>query len=182
MSVKKIDISLYCNHKLIYKQLPEKESYGLDNICILEQDLLRERTKDKGGIVCDYFLGDYDNIVCDGQRIVIDSKVKKWHFIGFAYWGNVKELVKVVFEDNTEDWLEIVFIDWAHAFVHNAWNRNFTHENKVENVQVAISAGDMIHLVYFHDCICEFHNDKVVKEIILPNNILVHIFSLTIEY
>ena len=40
MPVKKIDISLYCNHRLIYKKIPEKESYGLDNICVLEQDFL----------------------------------------------------------------------------------------------------------------------------------------------
>lgn len=182
MPVKKIDISMYCNHKLIYKKIPDKKSYGLDNICILEHDFLRENSTDKRGIISNYCLGDYDNIMCDGQRLAIDSKVKKWHFVGFAYWGDANEIIKVIFEDNTEDWLEIVFIDWSHKFVHNFWNNNFAHDNKIENVRVAIATGDMIHLVYFHDCISNFHNDKVVKEIILPNNILTHIFALTIEY
>ena len=166
MPVKKIDISLYCNHRLIYKKIPEKESYGLDNICVLEQDFLRKNNTDKHGSVCDYCLGDYDNIVCDEQTIFIGSIVKKWHFIGFAYWGDVKELIKIIFDDDTEDWLEIAFIDWSHFFVHDIGNSNFAGNNQIENVLTAITSGNMVHLAYLHDCICEFCKEKTVKEII----------------
>ena len=182
MSVLKIDISKQCNHKLIYDEMPNgNEPFGLDNICVLKRDFLHENRILKKEIACEYCFGVYDNIICDGQRITIGSKDKKWHFIGFAYWGDVSEPIKVVFDDSTEDWIEITFIDWSHAFVYNTGNDNFTRGNKIENTRICISSGDMIHLVYFHDCICEFHNDKVVREIILPNNILVHIFALTIE-
>ena len=183
MSVKKIDISKYCNHKLIYENLPEGESYfGLDNICILKQDFLSKYKTLKQGDLYNYCLGNQDNIACDGQRIFIGSKVKRWHFIGFAYWGDVNEIINVIFDDDTEDWIDIAFIEWSRLFVHGPWSGNLTHDNKIENVRVAVTAGDMIHLVYFHDCVCEFSKEKTVKEIILPNNILVHIFALTIEY
>ena len=119
---------MHCNHKLIYKSLPEKNSsYGLDNICILEQDFLRGDSaieEERYG----FFLGDYDNVVCDSQRIYIGSKVEKWHFIGFSYWGNVKEIIKVIFEDNSEDWFEIAFVDWVGVFNRKLWNLNFLSE------------------------------------------------------
>lgn len=182
MSVRKIDISMYCNHKLIYKNLPESSSsFGVDNICILEQDYSRNDEASKQGILNNYCLCDYDNIVCGGQKIFIGSKVKKWHFIGFAYWGDVNEIVKVVFDDNTEDWIEIAFIEWTRLFVHDVWNNNFAGDKQIENVRTVITSGDMVHLAHFHDCICEFCKGKSVKEIILPNNILVHIFALAIE-
>ena len=57
MSVKKIDISKYCNHKLIYENLPEGESYfGLDNICILKQDFLSKYKTLKQGDLYNYCL------------------------------------------------------------------------------------------------------------------------------
>ena len=183
MAYRTIDISKQCNHKLIYDEFPkDKKLFGLDNICLLKHDFINKDRALKKDIVCDYCFGDYDNIVCEGQEIVIDAAVKKWHFIGFAYWGDTNEVFKVIYDDNTEDWIEITFIDWAFPFVQDRFNMEFTHGNKIENIQVAVTAGELVHLVYLHDCICEFYNQKKVKAIILPNNILVHIFALTIEY
>lgn len=183
MPYKKIDIAKQCNHKLIYDSKPEEgSSCGLDNIYVLKYDFLSEGKELGRGIDCVYSLGEHDNIACNGQRIFIGSKVKKWHFIGFAYWGDVSELIKVIYEDETEEWIKITFIDWSYSFVHSIWNKNITYDNKIENIRTVITCGDMIHLIYFHDCIHEFHSEKNVKEIILPNNILVHIFALTVEY
>lgn len=65
-------------------------------------------------------------------------------------------------------------ITWEH--------NNLMRGNRIENLQVASSSGEDIHLIYFHDCICESnHQDKKVKEIILPNNMLIHIFAIKIE-
>ena len=37
---KALDMSGLFNHKLIYKELPKSGEYGLDNICILKEDLI----------------------------------------------------------------------------------------------------------------------------------------------
>ena len=182
MPYKTIDIAKHYNHKLIYDFKPkEGASCGLDNIYVSKYDFLSEGKALGKGIEYTYNLGEHDNVICNGQRIFIGSKVKRWHFVGFAYWGNVNEIVKIIYDDNTEDWIKITFIDWFYLFDHNIWNENVTQGNKIENIRTVVTSGDIIHLIYFHDCICEFHGEKNVKEIILPNNILVHIFAITIE-
>ena len=182
MSFKPIDLTKHCNHKLFYDAFPHGEAcFGIENVCILKKDFFDEEKILKKDIVCDFLRGDLDNVVCDSQRIPINSKVKRWHFIGFSCWYDANEFVRIVYEDGTEDFIDVTFVDWSYHFVPDCWNRDISRGNKIENVRVAVSAGEAVRLVYFHDCICELKNEKTVKEIILPNNILVHMFALTIE-
>ena len=61
---KTIDLSPFCNHKLVYERLPDEGGeYGLDNICVLKEDFkFKERetidgygrgsfSKSKGGVL-----------------------------------------------------------------------------------------------------------------------------------
>ena len=50
---KTIDLSPFCNHKLVYERLPDEGGeYGLDNICVLKEDFkFKERETSATGSV-----------------------------------------------------------------------------------------------------------------------------------
>ena len=183
MLVKTIDLSKYCNHKLLYENIPtDGTPFGLDNICILKQDYLSRKKDLKQNTEYNCRWGEHDNVVCDMQSVMIGSKVKRWHFLGFSYWGNVNELFRVLYAVGTESYMEVTFVDWSQPYIHDPYETIDNHNNIVEDIFNVVSTGEKIHPIYFHDSIVMTQNEKIVKEIILPNNILVHIFALTIEY
>lgn len=183
MFLKKINLGNYCNHKLFYENIPEDgKPFGLDNICVLKQNYIDQAKSLNRNVLYDCCLGELDNVICNLQTVLIKSKVKKWHFLGFAYWGDVNELFRVLYADGTEDIIEVAFDDWACPHILDLYEKSDNCDNMVEDVFTVVSTGKMIHPIYFHDSIVKSHNDKIVKGIIFPNNILVHIFAITIEY
>lgn len=184
MPFKKINIEKFCNHKLIFENLPvQEERFGIDNICVLKENFEISKKLKKGDLEIDYSLGRNDNIICNSQRIKINQRVKRLHMVGFAYWGDACENLKIIYEDNTECWIELTFIDWSCSYKSRLTEGHDPENQKmIEDIQVMISSGEWIHLIYFHDFICELNEQKAVKEIILPDNILIHIFAITAEY
>lgn len=183
MSFKRINISDLCNHKLIYENAPsEEEMVGLDNIYVLSKDFDINKKLISDNFEIEYCSGLYDNVVCDLQKINVNSFVKRIHFIGFAYWGDTCENIKIIFDDGSENWVELKFIDWSQEYKKMTESHNPENEYKIKDVHVMISSGKMIHLIYFHDSICEIDENKMVKEIVLPDNLLIHIFAITVEY
>lgn len=183
MFAKKINLSKFYNHKLFYDSIPNGEkTFGLDNICILKQNYIENKKILTQKVNIDFCSNDYDNVICNKQKVLIESKVHRWHFIGFAYWGNVSELFRVIYIDETEEIIEVTFADWSRPYAQDLLENTEGSFNIVEDVLNVESSGEKTHLVHFHDSIFESHNEKIVKEIVLPNNLLVHIFALTIEY
>lgn len=185
MSFKNLDLADLCNHKLIYYGSPNPQrDAGLDNIYIIKDVFLaaqRAPVKSSVDVTFDYQFGMYDNIQCEGQRIRLNLYAKKIHLVGFAYWGDAYENVEIVYEDGTRDWREVLFVDWARPFNHFL-DLGQKKDARVEDLFALTSSGVLTHLIYMHDCICELDGRKHVKEIVLPDNMLIHLFAVTVEY
>ena len=111
--MKKSLCGLQKTEKLIYKKLPDKNlSFGIDNICILHEDYKFHEKETLEGVPFCFIQTYQDNILCAKQNIQIGKFARKLHFIGFSSWGNVHELLTIVYEDMTEEVVKISFSDW----------------------------------------------------------------------
>lgn len=179
---KMLDISELCNHKLIYEELPEKGEYGLDGICILKEDF---KPKDKtllDGVEFDFYLGKTaDNIVCEGQEIEINEKAEKLHFLGFAYWGDASEGMKIEYGDGEEETKEIAFVDWARKAEDSIEMQILKKEGEIRTAEICLSSGRLVHPVYIHHYEGKMNGNKKIRKIVLPDNMFMHIFAVTLE-
>ena len=178
-----IDLKEYYNHKMVYEQLPKEnveQEFGLDNTCILKSDVKLEEHDTLDDIEFGFSFGQFDNVVCDRQKIEINATATKLHLIGFSYWGDTTEHFKVIYEDLSEEIIWVPFIDWSHksynALRNIAWN-----EKNLSTARTVITSGVLTNLAYFHHVICEIKKGKIIKQIVLPNNIFTHIFAITLE-
>ncbi len=178
-----IDLKPYCNHKLIYTQQPKGNEgdadEGIDGTYILEKDL-----KFKGEDCIDeidfrFSWGRYDNVVCERQSIAIDAEATKLHVVGFAYWGDTNEYLKIIFDDLSEELVKVPFIDWSHKVYRSFQSATWFGKN-ITTPKIVISSGKSIHLIHFHHTVSELAGKKI-KEIILPDNMFIHIFAITLE-
>ena len=179
-----INISTYCNHKLIYSKAPKlnevNSEIGLDNIYIFRGFLKSNDSKELDGVDFKLSHGKYDNIICDRQRIKIGRTATKLHVLGFAYWGDTNEYFKVIYADHSEKLVKIPFIDWSHPWTCKQGDINWYGEN-IKTVMIVPSAGAQFHAIYFHHSFVELDETKEINQIVLPDNMLTHIFALTLE-
>ena len=174
------------NHRLFYSCIPplDKE-FGIDNVFLLNEDatdIVYLLGQNKNLDVASKEKKQYDNIVCNSQHIKIGLKINKIHFGGFACWGDNCEVIKIIFEDGTESWFEATFIDWSYPFDPCYKNNSLIKENLIKDLCVFLSSGEQKRLVYFHDCICKINEEKIIREIVLPDNMFIHIFAIAVEY
>lgn len=65
---KTIDLSPFCNHKLVYERLPDEcGEYGLDNICVLKEDFKFKARETIDGAEFAFSFSDFDNVVATGS-------------------------------------------------------------------------------------------------------------------
>ena len=157
-----------------------KENYGLDNICILRTDLKMKKNEVLDGVDFTFHFGKYDNVICESQSLKVDFKADKIHVIGFAYWGNVNEAFVIVYEDMSTETIRIPFVDWSRK-INNSYQERTWAAYGVTTPKTFITSGALTHLAYFHHNTYELKNNKVIKEIRLPDNMFVHIFAITLE-
>ena len=83
MSFYPIDLSQYCNHKLVYSGVQEgdDDSVGLDGEYIDEKDLKIKPNDEIGGVPFRFVFGDFDNVQCDGQTIKVDQFANRLHVL-----------------------------------------------------------------------------------------------------
>ena len=117
--------------------------------------------------------------MCNRQRIKINKIANRIHLICFAYWGDTNESFKIIYEDLSEEIVWIPFIDWSH--ISYCDSRNIAWSGNVTTLQAGITSGELTHLAYFHYYTCEIMQNKIIKEIILPDNIFAHIVAMTFE-
>lgn len=178
-----INLKKHCNHKMLYRQLPNEmdgQEFGLDNICIIKSDV-KLKTKEvlENTEFCFYF-GQFDNVVCDRQKIEINTIATKLHLIGFAYWGDTNEYFKIVYDDFSEEIIRVPFIDWAHEPSSDPININMFGKN-TSTVRTVITSGALTMLARFHHITCDIKTRKKIKDIVLPDNMFTHIFAMTLE-
>ena len=102
------------------------------------------------------------------------------HIIGFSYWGSTNEFFEIIYQDGSSELIKVPFIDWLLKAAINYETIGWYGTNNTTVKQV-LSKGSQINLINFHHSINKINNSKIIKEIILPDNFLIHIFGLTLE-
>ena len=103
----------------------------------------------------------------------------KLHIIGFTYYVDTNEYFKVVYNDLSEQMIRVPFMDWSHKAYKESKDDGYAI--KTSTIRTVITSGALIHLAFFHHITCELINNKCIKEIILPDNMFIHIFAMTLE-
>lgn len=178
-----VDLSEIINHKLIYADIPltsEKES-GLDNIYILQEDNRLKESEQIDGVEFHFHFGNYDNVLCEGQTLKIGKRINKLHIIGFSYWGDAHEYFRIKDGQGQEKRRQISLADWSHPSDVDTFTKKFFKGEKITTVRIVKSSGRDSHLIYFHHYICEIGINEPIQELILPDNMFMHIFAITLE-
>ena len=179
---KTIDLSPFCNHKLVYERLPDEGGeYGRDNICVLKEDFKFKERETIDGAEFAFSLSDFDNVVCDRQRIRIGERAERLHVIGFGYWGDIFEDFQLVYDDDSAAYLRVALPDWSHAGKGDVVSQFYLRDVDVRPARVVLSSGSQRHLIYFHYCTCEVDSQKPIREIVLPDNMFMHVFAISLE-
>ncbi len=180
MSFYPIDLTPLSNHKLIYHNVKEaEEEIGLDGEYIEEKDLKIKPNDEIDGVPFRFTFGKFDNVQCEGQKIEINQSANKLHVLGFAYWGDTFDVLRVRYCDGTEEPLKIPFIDWAHKASEDYRDRAFFGKN-IFSARYMITSGKGDHLACLHHCILDLSGGADVKEIILPDNLFLHVMAITL--
>lgn len=175
----KLNLLDFCNHKFIYeKTVPQKDKIGLEGIYIDEKDLTIRSEDTVDGVEFLFNFGTFDNIVCDRQQIPVGINADKLHIVGFSYWGDTYDFIKVVYEDNV-CLLKASFADLARNYKYHLsddfWNLNINTSLRIRGT------GLSGNIVYFHHSIIDLEKDKKINSIILPDNFWLHVFAITLE-
>ncbi len=176
----KIDLSDYFNHRLVSdKKTRVNDNIGLDGIYIAENDLRLSPQDESDDIEFGFKFGAADNVMCEGQHLPIALCADKLHILGFAYWGNTKDVFDAVYDDGSVDELAISFVDWSRPAVP-CW----LDTEKPENISTyckMLTSGNEEHIAHFHHSITALNANKTLKELVLPDNFWLHIIALTLE-
>ncbi|MFR2461987.1 MAG: hypothetical protein ACLTAN_09065 [Christensenellaceae bacterium] len=180
-----VNLDKYYNHKIIYRQEPKEKigkEIGLDNVFILRSDIKLNEHQVLDEVDFDFCFKKFDNVVCDRQRIQINAQaqVSKIHFVAFSYWGDTNEYFKLIYDDLSEENIRVPFTDWSHM-AYGCIDVSFNYDGKTTTIRKFITTGAWKHLAYLHHITCETAQRKTVKEIVLPDNMFIHIFAITLE-
>ncbi len=177
-----INLKKYFNHKLFYKKIPVgNESFGLDGICFLIKNENSDVTLSKDNIDFLISQGTFDNFELQNQVILIDNFAEKLHFLGFAYWGDANENIKILYEDGSEDIICLEILDWtSYPPKGKEWDYLIKDTKYYEPILIE-TAGDVELEVKIHHFSINVNSKIEIKELIFPENLLIHIFAITIE-
>ena len=176
-----INLSRLYNHKFMYNDNPQVlEDVGLDNTYILKKDFINNNKSTFNNVSFLFSNQYYDNVVCDNQKIIINQKANKIHMIAFSYWGSTNAFFEVVFDDESKELIKIPFIDWVQKAKVSYETISWFGEN-VDTIKQVPSQGVLNNIVNFHHTITKIKTRKKIKEIIFPDNFLIHVFAITLE-
>ena len=177
-----IDLTPLMNHKFVYEKVPENgDDSGLDGTYILKEDFKFCREERINGTDFCFHYGGSDNVLCEGQRVQINSSAKKIHVIGFAYWEDICEYLRLIGIDGKEILVRIGLPDLTHAADSHVFYREQYKQYDISTAKILLSSGRVKQLIYFHHCVCDVQNGGIIREIVLPDNMFMHIFAITLE-
>ncbi len=179
---KKLNLAPLMNHRLVYEELPgADEEFGLDNICILQENFKYKAQEKINGAEFKIETGNYDNMVSERQRLEVNDSADRLHILGFGYWGDAQENLKIVYGDGEKQDVGIALLDWSHGKIEDSFAKGFFEKYELLPAGAMLSTGRLIHAIYFHHCISEVESGKTIREIIFPDNMFMHIFAVTLE-
>lgn len=177
-----VDLAGYANHKLVYVSVPESGCYGLDRTCILRKNYVKEEKNLINGVPFRFPLQEKDNIFCENQEITVGAAGSKLHLLGFAYWGDNFDYFRLRYEDGSEERAEIFFSDWSHVFISTVMNFQYDRKDYDHKTgEIFISSGKEKIPLYLHHVTCGIDGGRKLKSIVLPDNMFMHIFAMTLE-
>ena len=178
----RVDLSPWLNHKLVYASLPlAEEEYGLENICILQANFSLRDEETIDGVEFRFADSNFDNVLCDRQRVKAEAEAKKLHFIGFSHWGDTCENFTVVCGDGGEETVRVAVPDWSHGWDADIFTHSMFQSSAARTPKSFISPGTGKRPLYLHHCVFSHENEARRREIVFPDNMLMHIVALTLE-
>lgn len=119
------------------------------------------------------FESDMDNIVCKGQEISFDKKmkIKGIAFLACAEWGTCEDAIQVNFFDGRYENYKVIIYDVSEINYDNTIELGCTilHSGEKINQRAGVTVEDI-----------NFIESQDVQSIVLPNNPNMHILSITI--
>ena len=80
----------------------------------------------------------------------------------------------------SEENIRVPFTDWSHM-AYGCIDVSFNYDGKTTTIRKFITTGAWKYMAYLHHITCETAQRKTVKEIVLPDNMFIHIFAITLE-
>ena len=178
---KKIEIGTYFNHRLFYPEEQLKDAdVGLDKIIIIDSNNKIRNHDIIDGIPFIFGYGKYDNLECGGQIIEINEHVKNLHIIGFYYWGDSEEIIRIIYNDGEQEGIGVPFINWGLKSKYD-WRIECLGRELVKSSLPMMASGSYCGTVFFHHICIPLGKNKKVEKIVLPEDFMVHILAITIE-
>lgn len=177
-----VDLKDHFCHKLVYRELPEKGGFGLDDICILRSNYFKGEKVVLNGAEFQLTSGGKDNIRCENQQINAGAYAEKVHILGFAYWGQNYDYARILFEDGSEEKFRLLLSDWAYELgAEHLSMQSEKYGCTVETAKVFPSSGRLLHFIYLYHFGYKLKKSGKIAKIVLPDNMFMHVFAVTLE-
>ena len=178
-----VDLSKHMTQKLFYECSGErkqrirfdKDSAFNDKHIFKEQMLY--------GIPYVFCINGKDNLICEGQEIIVETKINKIYIVGFSYWGDKSDILKIVLKKRRIIEKEVLFKECSIDNDNNPWvplyEKNLDIKYSCFNSKL-IGVNEQNDL-FFTICECSLGEEAFVEKIILPKNYFIHIYAITFE-
>ena len=77
--------------------------------------------------------------------------------------------------------MRVAVPDWSHGWDADIFTHFMFQYSAVRTAKIFLSSGAVKHPFYFHHCVCSLEKQERVREIVFPDNMLMHIVALTLE-
>ncbi len=179
--ITKLDLTGVMNHKMAYgKNDVVDDASGVDGD-YLDKDVLTHLWERSAGNLFRLSNEFYDNIECDGQTVSVNAFVTKLHFLGFFFWGNNTERVTVEYADGYTETVSVTLEDCIYSLNNT---KSLFAEYSGEGCETLFATtiqGNNVRIAYFHHAECELRHKGKVSKLVLPQNLFMHVFAITIE-
>ena len=179
----KVDLKKHFNHQLFYDEVISEfqNEIGLENSYILKENNTLLKKDNFAGIEFKLEFDGNDNVICNKQILDVNCKASKIHFLAISTWIDTIEYFKVIYEDESVENIQVPFLNWTEKTGSNCELYYYVEKDKIKTVSQTIATGAFSRLVYFHYSYALLNNNKIIKQIVLPDNLLIHIFAITLE-
>lgn len=118
----------------------------------------------------------FDNICAENQRIEINTNLKNIYILGVSCQGDYFEEMKIIKDENVIEKFNIGFTDFLSSKPY--FNDVLAFRSEYSHTQTGI-AKDLKISIWLNSI--SLDRETFVKNLILPDNIFLHIFGITIS-
>ncbi len=117
----------------------------------------------------------FDNIFADNQRIAIGSNAKSIYILGVSCQGDYQEEINVFYDDDQYETYLCGFSDFLsiEPYFNDILGRRFEYSHTANGINENLKISLWVNKI-------DVTSSKRIKELILPKNIFLHIFAITV--